>query len=155
MAGLREVTRENYTAELAVQRGRDRDELQQAIDAKSEAMVTAWDASGRPNDGSLFANFETDDAAEAKRRIRRSFTKINGERKSALPEAERDGYVALAPMWYKDSDPDTDGWIVVQYSARHVVAGEKPEDENGNAETPNTETPDSESHGRRGRHQEG
>lgn len=151
MPGMRETTRSDYTAELATQRGRERDEFQQNIDGKVADVVTRWDNAGRPNDGAHFANFETDDAAEAKRRVRRGFTLVNGQRKEALPEAERAGYIALAPMWYKDSDPDPDGWVVVQFSVRHVVAGEKSEDTNGDGQNGEPQ-PEEVPTGRRGRH---
>jgi hypothetical protein len=150
---VRESTKPaEYAPEPATQRNRVRDAAQLDIDERTRKLVAAWDAAGHP-DGNAGPNtrFDADDKTEAKRMVARAFSLISKERRTATPPVEPNN---LRAYWYRDSEPDSEGWITIQYgvsltqsSATQTAqeAAENPSEESGTADQ---ENPDESGSGR-------
>ena len=125
---LRESTRDDAQNDLAIQRNRTRDEVQKVIDEKVKGLVSEWDAAGQPDTGNPFLRFDVDDRTDGKRRILRAFSLVS-----------RDHDKNLGPMWYKDSEPDDEGWITLKFGVKEVERKTDDETPAGNGETPAAE----------------
>lgn len=141
---VRESTRgADYKPEAATQRDRGRDAEQKDIDERTRKLITDWDAASQPAPANgKYAGptirFDVDDKAAGKRRVGRSFTLVSKERKEHKTEDGKPSPLApynLRAFWFKDSEPDSEGWVTIQYGV--ALTAEKSD---GEAET-SQETP--------------
>jgi hypothetical protein len=102
MSKFTEAATEDTQTTLAT-RNHDRDEDQQGIDALVKVRVDAWTAAGKPAPTALTPDMTVrlqtpnGDKSELKRMIRRAYLLYKTE-----------------PAWYKDTNPDAQGNIVIK-----------------------------------------
>lgn len=148
---IRQSTTEDTQTAKATKRSHVRDDAQQEIDGFVAALVQEWQDAGQPADNGPTRRFDVDDRADGKRRVNRAFSLVSKQRR----EAKTDGKATpalpatLQPDWYKDSEPDAEGWVTIKFGVE--VAPTQP---TFNGQTPPAEVPaedDSEQKGRRNR----
>jgi hypothetical protein len=107
---MRPATTDDTQTDLATTRTRLRDDEQKALDADVAKLITEWDEAGQPETGDPNRRYESNDAAESKRRIRRAFTL-----------ASKDRAPKLAPYWFKDGAKDAEGFLPIKFGVRVSV----------------------------------
>jgi hypothetical protein len=125
---MRPAQTEDAQTELATTRTRLRDDEQKALDADVAKLIAEWDAAGQPTTGDPNRRYESNDAAESKRRIRRAFTLASKERTPSL-----------APYWFKDGAKDAEGFLPIKFGVRVSVPSDDAASATDESETPKTD----------------
>lgn len=119
MSKFTEAATEDTQTTLAT-RNHDRDEDQQGIDALVKVRVDAWTAAGKPSPDKLTqpmtVRLQTPsaDKSELKRMLRRAYLLYKSE-----------------PAWFKDTEPDAQGNIVVKSGPQAIKVKAPKADANG------------------------
>jgi hypothetical protein len=119
MSKFSEAATEDTQTTLAT-RNHDRDEDQQGIDALVKSRVDAWTAADKPTPDKLTqamtVRLQTPaaDKSELKRMLRRAYLLYKSE-----------------PAWYKDTEPDAQGNIIVKSGPQAVKVKAPKEAANG------------------------